>query len=131
MQKDNNTNDIKTCQTEINNDTIKNIETFSDSSSFTLNIYDYNNEGDKNKYIINEKIKENKIFGNLSKENKENLCTRKCSIFSNSYETTEECTPRNSESKINENKETKTVSNFSKKIINNKNNNKQINNILK
>lgn len=131
IQKDNNTNDIKTCQTEINNDTIKNIETFSDSSSFTLNIYDYNNEGDKNKYIINEKIKENKIFGNLSKENKENLCTRKCSIFSNSYETTEECTPRNSESKINENKETKTVSNFSKKIINNKNNNKQINNILK
>ena len=130
-QKDNNSNEIKTCQTMINNDTIKNIDTFSDSSSFTLNIYDYNNEDDKNKYILNEKNKENKIFENISKENKENLCIRKFSIFSNSYETTEECTPRNSESKINENKETKMVPNFSKKIINNKKNNKIINNTLK
>ena len=130
-QKDNNSNEIKTCQTMMNNDTIKNIDTFSDSSSFTLNIYDYNNEDDKNKYILNEKNKENKIFENISKENKENLCIRKFSIFSNSYETTEECTPRNSESKINENKETKMVPNFSKKIINNKKNNKIINNTLK
>ena len=130
-QKDNNANDIKTCQTEINNEAIKNIDTSSESFTFTLNIYDYNNEEDKNKYIINEKNKENKILENISKENKENLCTRKYSIFSNSYETTEEFTPRNSESKINENKDIKIVPNSSKKIINNKKNNKHFNNTLK
>ena len=133
-QKDNfesnNSKEIKTNQTEKGNDKIKNVGIFSDFSSFTLNIYDYNNEEDKNKYLVNEKMKENKIYENITKDNDENLCIRKCSIFSKSYET-QECTPRNSESNINQNKEMKIVYNTFKKIIDKKKNNKQINNTLK
>ena len=47
-------------------------------------------------------------------------------MFSNSYETTEDCTPRNSEIKSNEKKETK----ISPYLLANKKNSK-INNIIK
>ncbi len=124
-------NEIKTCPTEVNNNKINDIESLSDSSSFILNIHDYNTEENKKNNIDsvleNIKEKENKKNENQTKEN--NTCKRKCSIFSNSYETTEDYSPRNSELKSNGNKENKISSDVTKKIIIKKNN--KVNNILK
>ena len=79
---------IKTCNTEINNDKIKEINPESNDSSFCL-IMDFQEEEKK---INNENI-------NIKYEEKNNKKERKCSFFSNPEETTEDCSPRTSNSK--------------------------------
>ena len=129
-KKNDNINEIKTCQTTINYNKINELD---ESPPFFLNIYEYNKEENKNNNNISlesDKHIENKNNKNLNEVNNDNSCKRKYSIASNSYETTEECTPINSELKLNENKEKKTIPEIIK-FMPNKNNNKEINNILK
>ena len=128
-----NINEIKTCQTTINYNKIKELD---ESPPFFLNIQEYNREENNNNINNNislefDKPIENKNNNkNLNVGNNDNSCKRKCSIASNSYETTEEFTPINSELKINENKEIKALSQI-QKFMSNKKNNREINNILK
>ena len=128
-----NDNEIKACQTTINYNKINELD---ESPPFFLNIQEYNREENNNKNTNNISIEfdkpiENKNNNkNLNEGNNDNSCKRKCSYASNSYETTEECTPINSELKINENKEIKALSPI-KKFMSNKKNHKEINNILK
>ena len=128
-----NDNEIKACQTTINYNKINELD---ESPPFFLNIQEYNREENNNKNTNNISIEfdkpiENKNNNkNLNEGNNDNSCKRKCSYTSNSYETTEECTPINSELKINENKEIKALSPI-KKFMSNKKNHKEINNILK
>ena len=129
-KKNDNINEIKTCQTTINYNKINELD---ESPPFFLKIYEYNKEENKNNNNISlefDKRIENKNNKNLNEVNNDNSCKRKYSIASNSYETTEECTPINSELKLNENKEKKTIPEIIK-FMPNKNNNKEINNILK
>ena len=126
-----NFNQIKVCQTQINNDLIKDIDLNSSSSSLYLNICDEEIENYNNRNIsfnINKKEKENKL--NLDKEI-ENISKRKCSTISNSNEMTEDCTPRNNESKMNENQQIKKSSYINKNIMLYRKDNKKINNIIK
>jgi hypothetical protein len=126
-----NFNQIKVCQTQINNDLIKDIDLNSSSSSLYLNICDEEIENYNNRNIslnINKKEKENKL--NLNKEI-ENISKRKCSTISNSNEMTEDCTPRNNESKVNENQQTKNTSYINKNIMIYRKDNKEINSIIK
>lgn len=120
-------NEIQTCQTTINNKIINELDSNIESSPLTLNFYDYNKEEENNNNdisLIFDKPIENK-------QNKYNFATkRKYSLFSNSYETTEDCTPRTSDLKENDNKEKKSSSSFNNKISNKKNNT-EINNILR
>ena len=128
-------NEIKACSTELNNNKIKDIDALSNSSSsLFLNIQDFNKEESKNHNNISSifeeiKDKENKKEENHIKDYNDNTCKRKFSIFSNSYETTEDNTPRNSELKMNENIENKTSSNNMKKLM--IHNNNKVNNFLK
>ena len=126
-----NFNQIKVCQTQINNDLIKDIYLNSSSSSLYLNICDEEIENYNNRNIsfnINKKEKENKL--NLDKEI-ENISKRKCSTLSNSNEMTEDCTPRNNESKMNEIQQIKKSSYINKNIMLYRKDNKKINNIIK
>jgi hypothetical protein len=127
-------NEIKTCSTDLNNNKIKDIDTFSDSSSFFLNIHDFSKEENKTINISSnfEEIKENdnKKIENQTKDYNDNTGKRKYSIFSNSYETTEDYTPRNSDIKTNENKDNKIFSDNIKKFMLHKKDSK-VNNILK
>lgn len=126
-----NFNQIKVCQTQINNDLIKDIDLNSSSSSLYLNICDEEIENYNNRNIsfnINKKEKENKL--NLDKEI-ENISKRKCSTLSNSNEMTEDCTPRNNESKMNEIQQIKKSSYINKNIMLYRKDNKKINNIIK
>ena len=130
-------NEIKTCSTDINNcnnNKIKDIDTFSDSSSFFLNIHDFNKEENQTINISSnfEEIKENdnKKIENQLKDYNDNTSKRKYSIFSNSYETTEDYTPRNSDLKANESKDNKIFSDNIKKFMIHKKDSK-VNNILK
>ena len=145
-EQNDNINEIKTCQTTINNNKINELD---ESPPFFLNIEEYNRE-EKNNKINNNKINNNKINNNKNnislefdktienKNNNKNInegnndisCKRKYSIASTSYETTEECTPINSELKINENKEINSLPQI-KKFMPNKKNKKEVNNILK
>ena len=122
-----NFNQIKVCQTQINNDLIKDIDLNSSSSSLYLNICDEEIEK-YSKRNINKKEKENKF--NLNKEI-ENINKRKCSTLSNSNDMTEDCTPRNKESKVNENQQTKNTSYINKNIMIYRKDNKEINSIIK
>ena len=131
INENENFNRIKACQTEINNDLIKEIDLNSSSSSLYLNICDEEIENYNNRNIslyINKKENENKL--NLNKEI-ENISKRKCSILSNSNEMTEDCTPRNNESKVNEIKKSKKSSYKNKNIMIYRKDNKEINNIIK
>ena len=126
-----NFNQIKVCQTQINNDLIKDIDLNSSSSSLYLNICDEEIENYNNRNIsfnINKKEKENKL--NLDKEI-ENISKRKYSTLSNSNEMTEDCTPRNNESKMNEIQQIKKSSYINKNIMLYRKDNKKINNIIK
>ena len=125
INKKNDLSKINLHPLEINNK-INEINTLSESSnsSFTLNIYDFNGENNNNINSLSDRKAKDKNEDNIFKDN--NLCKRKYSLFSNSYETTEDCTPRNSGVKPNENKEIK----ISPYLITNKKNNK-INNIIK
>ena len=126
-----NFNRIEACQTEINNDLIKEIDLNSSSSSLYLNICDEEIENYNNRNIslnINKKEKENKL--NLNKEI-EKISKRKCSSLSNSYEMTEDCTPRNNEPKVNEIQQTKKSSYINKNVMMYRKDNKKVNNIIK
>ena len=127
-------NEIKTCSTDLNNNKIKDIDTFSDSSSFFLNIHDFNKEENQTINISSnfEEIKENdnKKIENQLKDYNDNTSKRKYSIFSNSYETTEDYTPRNSDLKAKESKDNKIFSDNIKKFMIHKKDSK-VNNILK
>ena len=133
-EENDNLNEIKTCQTTIiNNNKLNDLDSISDDSPFFLNIYEHKEEDNKNNKNNNKinlefdnSIDNKKIDKNI-KEGYDNTCKRKCSIFSNSNETTEDCTPRNSDLKINENKE---ISPYIKKILSN-GKNKEMNNIFK
>ena len=127
-----NINKINILPNEINKNKIKEKDTLfesSSSSSFTLNIYDFN---DKNQMkndlnlLLDKKAKDKKEENFLKDVNNDIFSKKKYSLFSNSYETTEDCTPRNSEIKSNEKKETK----ISPYLLANKKNSK-INNIIK
>ena len=122
-----NFNRIKECQTEINNGIIKELDLNSSSSSLYLNICDEEIEN-YNKRKISKKEKENKM--NLKKEI-ENIRKRKCSTLSNSNDMTEDCTPRNNESKVNENQQTKNTSYINKNIMIYRKDNIEINSIIK
>ena len=116
---------VKTYPTKENNK-IKDIDSLSDSSSLILNIYDNDNEAERKEIIkLSKKIENNQNENNI-KDKEENTCKRKCSMFSDGCET-EECTSRNNDSKINDNKGIKSSPTIDKKIIKNKN----INNIIK
>lgn len=123
-----NQNEIKTCQTTINNNVINELDSNIDSSPLTLKFYDYDKEEENNNYdisLIFDKPIENK-------QNKNNFTTkRKYSLFSNSYETTEDCTPRTSDLKENDNKEIKSTSSFNNNKILNTKNNAEINSIIR
>ena len=122
-------NEIKTCPTFGNIKKKNDIDNFSESSSsFVLNIQENKYDENKINSISPELNKQNKKNESNMKDNNDNCCIRKCSIFSNSYETTEDC---NSEIKINENKETNIFPNITKKLAIKKKNNKEINNIIK
>lgn len=129
-ENDNYINKVKTCEIEVNNK-IKEIDSFS-NSSFILSIQD--NDKEENKNILNLNLN-SQIGITLNKknhkDNNEYLNKRKCSNFSNSYEMTEDCTPRNNESKLYDNKDIKKISSMNKKTILNKSNNKEIKNIFK
>ena len=129
-ENDNYINKVKTCEIEVNNK-IKEIDSFS-NSSFILSIQD--NDKEENKNILNLNLN-SQIGITLNKknhkDNNEYLSKRKCSNFSNSYEMTEDCTPRNNESKLYDNKDIKKISSMNKKTILNKSNNKEIKNIFK
>lgn len=129
-ENDNYINKVKTCEIEVNNK-IKEIDSFS-NSSFILSIQD--NDKEENKNILNLNLN-SQIGITLNKknhkDNNEYLNKRKCSNFSNSYEMTEDCTPRNNESKLYDNKDIKKISSMNKKAILNKSNNKEIKNIFK
>jgi hypothetical protein len=126
-----NINKINILPTEINKNKIKEKDTLfesSSSSSFTLNIYDFNDKNQMNNdlsLLLDKKAKDKKEE-NFLKDVNDIFSKRKYSLFSNSYETTEDCTPRNSEIKSNEKKETK----ISPYLLANKKNSK-INNIIK
>ena len=114
-------NKVKTYPIEDNNKN-KDTDSLDTSSSFILNIIDY--DKDKND-IINMKNKlENNQNENNIKDNEEKICKRKYSTFSNSNEMTEEYTPRNSDSKNDENKNSPNINIKMTK-------NKIINNIIK
>jgi len=124
-------NQIKQSQTEIDNDLIKEIDSNSSSSSLYLNICDeeFDNYNNRNISInANKKEKENKLNLNkvIDKINK-----RKCSTLSNSNEMTEDCTPRNNESKVNEIQQTKKSSYINKNIMIYRKDNIEMNNIIK
>lgn len=124
-------NEIKACPTDININKNKDIDNFSESSSLVLNIYENNYEENKINNKILELSKKNKKQENNIKDKNYICCTRKCSNFSNSYET-EDCTIMNSELKINDNKEEKKFFPIiQKKLTITKKNNKEINNIIK
>ena len=129
-EENDNLNEINTI---INNNKLNDLDSISDDSPFFLNIYEHKEEDNKNNKSNNKinlefdnSIDNKKIDKNI-KEGYDNTCKRKCSIFSNSNETTEDCTPRNSDLKINENKE---ISPYIKKILSN-GKNKEMNNIFK
>lgn len=133
INENENFNRIKACQTEINNDLIKEIDLNSSSSSLYLNIIicdeEIGNYNNSNIFLnINKNEKENKL--NLNKEIV-NISKRKCSTLSNSNEMTEDCTPRNNESKVNEIQQTKKSSFINKNIMIYRKDNKEINNIIK
>ena len=133
INENENFNRIKACQTEINNDLIKEIDLNSSSSSLYLNIIicdeEIGNYNNSNIFLnINKNAKENKL--NLNKEIV-NISKRKCSTLSNSNEMTEDCTPRNNESKVNEIQQTKKSSFINKNIMIYRKDNKEINNIIK
>ena len=127
INENENFNRIKECQTEINNSIIKEIDLNSSSSSLYLNICDEEIEN-YNKRKISKKEKENKM--NLKKEI-ENIRKRKCSTLSNSNDMTEDCTPRNNESKVNENQQIKNTSYINKNIMIYRKDNIEINSIIK
>ena len=118
-----NNDEIKTINTEINNKQINEINDESDNSSFCL-IYDSQEE--KNK-IKKEKHEKNGI-------NK-----RKNSSISNGYETTEDCSPRNSNWNNNNNNPINELENYNERNVLSvstrktfkKTENNNINNILK
>ena len=96
-----NNDEIKTINTEINNKQINEINDESDNSSFCL-IYDSQEE--KNK-IKKEKHEKNGI-------NK-----RKNSSISNGYETTEDCSPRNSNWNNNNNNPINELENYNERNV--------------
>ena len=131
INENNSFNRIKACQTEINNDLIKQIDLNSSSSSLYLNICDEEIEKYNNRDIslnINKKQKENKL--NFDKEI-ESIRKRKFSTLSNSNEMTEDCTPRNNETKVNEIHHTKKSSFINKNVMIYRKDNKEVNNIIK
>ena len=99
-----------------------------------MNIHDFNKEENQTINISSnfEEIKENdnKKIENQLKDYNDNTSKRKYSIFSNSYETTEDYTPRNSDLKANESKDNKIFSDNIKKFMIHKKDSK-VNNILK
>ena len=115
---------IKTCNTEINNDKIKEINSESNNSSFCL-VLDCQEEDKK---ICDEN-------NNIKNEEKTKKKERKCSFFSNPEEVTEDCTPRNSNSKYyyrtSEKSNEENASFISKRKTFMKTENDKINKILK
>ena len=128
-ENDNYINKVKTCQIEVNNK-IKEEDSFT-NSSFILSIHDNDKEENKNILNLNLNSQIENALNKKNKDNDENLCKRKCSNFSNSYEMTEDCTPRNNESKLYDNKDIKKIPSMSKKTTLNRSNNKEVNNIFK
>ena len=114
---------IKTCNTEINKDIIREMNSDSNDSSFCL-VLDTEEDMKKKNYNINLNIKTN---------NKK--AKRKSSFFSNYDETTEDCSPRYSNSKSNvrtsQRSNEDNISLFSSRKSCMKTDNKTINNILK
>ena len=111
---------IKTCETEIDKNKINDILPESDDSSFCL-IFD--SEEEKKNIKHKDNLKES-----------DSVNKRKYSNLSNGYETTEDCSPRNSTqiniNNLRENNE-KIISPFSSRKSCIKTENKNINNILK
>ena len=111
---------IKTCETEINKNKMKEINPDSDDSFCLI----FDSEEEKKKNVLKNNLKETEIINK-----------RKCSFLSNGYETTEDCSPRNSHQKNNneqnENNYEKNTSPFSSRASCIKTENKKINKILK
>ena len=111
---------IKTCNTEINNNKIKEINSESNDSSFCL--------------VLDSHEEENKINNDIKNEETEKKKERKSSFFSNAEEITEDCTPRTSNSKYYRTSEKSNEENssfFSKIKTLMKTDNSKINKILK
>ena len=111
---------IKTCNTEINNNKIKEINSESNDSSFCL--------------VLDSHEEENKINNDIKNEEKTKKKERKSSFFSNAEEITEDCTPRTSNSKYYRTSEKSNEENssfFSKIKTLMKTDNSKINKILK
>lgn len=111
---------IKTCQTYVNKDKINDIDCDSNNSSFCLVL----DSEEENKNIINNEKKYN---------NNKNIQKRKCSFFSNIDDTTEDYSPRNSNTncRTSQKSDETNSSLFLTRKNTIKTNNKKINNILK